>query len=138
MPTDDLWGELPVPVPESEPDIAALPRTILQEQASLLGSKTHNVLEGVVRKGDAGAHNNIGLDLFIRCSALDNYSFHVLHLEHDILNAYPLKLDAIANQVGYDIDDVGALRNALTNIFQSPQVRRVVSALLREATTSVA
>lgn len=128
---DDLWGDLP------EPDTAVLPSMILQEQASMLAAKTQNVLEGLVqkRKQDNGG---VTLDFFIRCPAVDNYTFHVLRLAHDLLKVYPFKLEGIAKSKGYVVTDANCLREALKDQLQSFEVRRVVSALLREATSAVA
>ena len=125
--SDDLWGDLP------EPDTEILPSMILQEQASVLGSKTPNVLEGVVQKHKTG--DGLVVDLHIRCPVVDNYTFHVLQLRHDLLKVYPFQLNGIAKRKVYQIAEPDQLREALKDQFQSPELRRVVSALLREATS---
>ncbi len=140
MSNDDLWGDLP------EADNATEPATLLRQQASLLGSKTGNVLAGIVTRPKTATlqlgalteafgvkEERVELRFSIRCSALDNYTFHVLTLNYPLLTIFPAIIhDEVTGQehLCKSEDD---LRVALHRIFSSPQLRRVISALLREA-----
>jgi hypothetical protein len=145
MDNDDLWGDLP------ESDNATNPAILLRQQASLLGSKTQNVLTGMVTRvpqrpggllsaalvGEQGRTDQkeqmIELRFLIRCSALDNYTFHVLTLRYSLLTIFPVHVHNEASGEDHTCRSDDDLREALQQIFASLQVRRVISALLREA-----
>lgn len=144
MSNDDLWGDLP------EADTTADPVTLLRQQASLLGKKTRNILEGVVKRfekrptlaelatsamrpGVQQEEREVAIRFSIRCPALDNYVFHALTLEHPLLTVFPVKIHDESTGQNYVCRSETELREALQTIFASPQLRRVISALLREA-----
>ncbi|MCL4205218.1 MAG: hypothetical protein KJ000_22270 [Pirellulaceae bacterium] len=145
MDNDDLWGDLP------ESDNATNPAILLSQQASLLGSKTRNVLTGLVtrvpqRPGGLLAaalaasqgrtdqkEQMVELRFLIRCSALDNYTFHVLTLKYSLLTIFPVDVRNEASGEDYTCRSDDELRSTLQQVFASLQVRRVISALLREA-----
>ena len=142
MDNDDLWGDLP------ESDNATNPAILLSQQASLLGSKTRNVLSGLVTRARVGPlraameagrdrtdqkEEKIELRFLIRCSALDNYTFHVLTLRYSLLTIFPVHVHNEASGEDYTCQSDDDLRRTLQQVFASPQVRRVISALLREA-----
>jgi hypothetical protein len=125
MPTDDLWGDLPVP------DKLVKPGRILQEQASLLSLKTNNVVEGEVRTFSPGG-GNIGHDLYVKCAILDNYQVHVLRMSHNLLLIYPLSVINAMTAKNYSVSSEEELRKVLKDVFGSPDLRRIIAALLRE------
>ena len=127
MPTEDLWGDLP------EADASVKPGTVLQEQAGLLASKTRNVIEGFIQTH--AVERGVILDFSIRCPALDNYTMHLIRLEHELLHIYPLSLTDMVHDMVYNVDSETALRAVLKQVFTSPEVRKVIAALLREATS---
>ena len=130
MTTEDLWGDLP------KPDTMVKPGTLLREQASLLGSKTQNIVEAYVESFATKRKNRVGLRMSIRCAAVDNYEFQVLTIDHDLLTIYPISLTSAMDMVNYEIQDEEQFRSALRQIFSSEKLRRVIAALLREATTT--
>jgi len=130
MTTEDLWGELP------NADSTVKPSTLLREQASLLASKTSNVLEGVVNEFNTGTTSVLGFSFLIRCPAMDNYTFQVLSLTHDLLNIFPVSVRDKVGAARYEATDENELRRILKEIFTSNEVRRIIAALLREATAT--
>jgi hypothetical protein len=150
MDRDDLWGDLP------ESDNATNPAILLRQQASLLGSKTRNVLTGVVTRPTpswsdvaqlaAGALEDkrsqkeevVELRFSIRCSALDNYTFHVLTLKYPLLTIFPVRVFDDVTEEEHICRSDDELRRTLQHVFASPQLRRVIAALLREANSLTA
>ncbi len=125
MPSEDLWGDLPAA------SSVRLPSTILAEQASLLGSKTRNVLEGrvsVIRSEDCLTH-----DLDIVVPALDNYVYTIASVRHGI-ELYPLTMTDVANG-GYEIAcaDEESFVERLRHVLTSEKVRRVIASLQAQA-----
>ncbi len=153
MCSEDLWGDLP------ETDDTTDPVTLLRQQASLLGSKTKNVLTGVVSRPRKKAslydvlraepaksapakerastpEQQMEVYFSIRCSALDNYTFHVLTLIYPLLTIFPLSVRDEAVGKVHTCMSEDELRDALQRILGSQHLRRVISALLREARAS--
>lgn len=124
--SDDLWGDLP------EADQTKKPADILREQAALLSQKTKNVVEGLVNQYQPDA-TVVGYDFYIRCPIMDNYSYHVLRLQHRILEIFPFTVTDAANNKNYHAGNEGEYRNILLKIFGSDTVRKVIAALRREA-----
>jgi hypothetical protein len=134
MSNDDLWGDIP------EADTTTAPVTLLRQQASVLGSKTANVLEGVVSRARARrirriaqGEETVELRFYIRCTALDNYTFHVLTLKHPLLTIFPVSIHDEVAERDHVCQSEDELRDALHRIFTSQQLRGVISALLRES-----
>ena len=79
---EDLW-------PESFGSLEIeTPLEILRKQASLLSSKTGNLLVGNVGKTTT-AGGNFFLSLYLVAPALDNYRYKLLSVQHGI-NLYPV------------------------------------------------
>jgi hypothetical protein len=75
----------------------------------------------------------VELRFSIRCTALDNYTFHVLTLKYPLLTVFPVSIHDEATGQDHLCTSENELRTALQRIFTSQQIRRVISALLREA-----
>jgi hypothetical protein len=93
----DLWpGDLATVTTRS-------PFTILKEQASLLGSKTKNIVNATVR--DASVYKDVkpfNYSFFIASPALGNYSYRLFTISYDV-DFYPVEFkvdDAIAREIG--------------------------------------
>lgn len=150
MNSEDLWGDLP------ETDDATDPVTVLRQQASLLGSKTKQILTGVVSRpakrnrtladrlhapgrpdeassGLSKQDEMMEVRFLIRCSVLDNYMFHVLTLNYPLLTVFPMQIVDETTGRRHVCKSVDELRTVLQQILGSSQLRRVISALLREA-----
>jgi hypothetical protein len=69
----DLWGEI-------EATQMRTPLVILREQASLLGSKTKNLVEASVKTHASGDHFHHSFDLVV--PALDRYTYSLFKIIH--------------------------------------------------------
>lgn len=78
---EDLWPE------ELEAAKIRTPASILKEQASLLGQKTKNLVEGLVTGNEKG--ENLSYSFFLVAPALNNYRYLLFTMSHDI-RMYPL------------------------------------------------
>jgi hypothetical protein len=79
----DLWGEI-------APSAVRTPVSILREQASLLGSKTKNTIEGKVESRVPGSLLYHSFNLVV--PALDNYTYELFQISHDV-NLYPVHVE---------------------------------------------
>ena len=77
---EDLW-------PEVESAKIRTPASILKEQASLLGQKTKNLVEGLVIGNEKGG--DLSYSFFLVAPALSSYRYLLFTMSHDI-RMYPL------------------------------------------------
>jgi hypothetical protein len=121
--TNDLWGELP-----SVENIKT-PHAILLEQANLLAGKTQGLLLGTVGRGQNG--QNFHSTLFINAPALNNYSYAVCTIQHE-LTLYPVIFysNGSPNQPPTQCSNEGQLVALLGRELTSPQTQRVITGLL--------
>ena len=73
----DLWGDI-------APSAVRTPASILREQASLLGAKTKNTIEGQVETWTSGSKLYHSFNLVV--PALDNYSYELFKISHGFPN----------------------------------------------------
>ena len=74
---DDFW-------PDEFPDAAdPEPVAILKEQATLLGGKTRNAVEGVVRTSTEGG--TAYYSLYLKADALGDYLYKLLDIAHPVI-----------------------------------------------------
>jgi hypothetical protein len=116
----DLWGEI-------TPNAVRTPASILREQASLLGSKTSNLIEGKVESRVAGSSFNHSFNLVV--PALDNYSYELFQISHDI-NLYPVH---VGFQYDVDLENEEAFVKWLARKLTSPKTRSIIGNLLAQA-----
>lgn len=112
-----------------EPEIT--PLTILKEQASLLGERTKNLVEGSVQTG-VGAELEFRHSLYLVVPTLTNYRYFLLSVHHNP-SIYPLEIrDGTSNRMilSHNFDE---FRENLKEILSSDRVKRIVSTLLAYA-----
>jgi len=125
---EDLWGELP------KVEKIKTPLMILKEQAEILSKKTNNLIEGFVDI-IAPIPNSMRFRLKIKATALGGYTANIVEVRHDI-RMYPIEV--LNSQTGMS----GSLQNeseyleALTKIFQSEEIRNLISAVLAQIISS--
>jgi hypothetical protein len=79
----DFWGDI-------APGTRRTPVAILREQASLLGTKTKNLIEArVVTEASFG---EIRHRFLLVAPGLDNYKYQLFRIEHDV-NLYPVTVE---------------------------------------------
>jgi hypothetical protein len=115
-----LWGDL------TELAIVPTPKTILEEQASLLGEATGGMLIGVVE--EAGQTRRFSYSLNVVVPALNNYTYEILRVSYP-LEMYPVSLVAERPAVNRSIATEKGFEEAVENVLSSPEVRSVLSRL---------
>lgn len=99
----DLWPEIGVPNIRT-------PVSVLREQASLLGAKTNNVLEGDVTKVDGAVHWAVSWEFIyvfhIVAPLLKDFRYRLLSIAHRI-DMYPLRV-RLSEELVREITDAGA------------------------------
>jgi hypothetical protein len=127
----DLWpqeefgalGELP-------------PVTILREQATHLGERTHNLVEAQVRTTAPSADHFLH-HFELVAPALDNYTYPLFSVAHDI-RLYPLTVDfhpSSSLSEGFKAQTQEEFLDRLRTIFASPETKRIIQALISQSTS---
>lgn len=129
----DLWPD----------DIAVnevvAPVAILKHQASLLGERTKNLVEGIVtqRKREYGETGFI-YDFYLVAPALDFYRYRLFSISHTV-DFYPLSIQDIG---GPDLDghasklkvnDEEEFLQALAKVFSSEKTKGIISSLIAQS-----
>jgi len=125
--TDNLWGSLP------EPDDTPLPTKILKEQAIILTKSTSGLLEGRVYDNHIQTQTTKRMNFDILCPLLNSYSVDILYVVMERFTIYPCKIKNILSSEYYDAEDLESFKEKISIIFQSEGVRKIISALLRDA-----
>ena len=123
--SENLWGDLPAP----EGGMIT-PATILNEQAAVLGERTNNVL--FCRVYVVGKSTSIELDMDIVATALDGYRYTLLKVSHPVL-LYPLTMFDLTRERKFECANEDEFRQDLKDILSSPEVHKVISALLSQS-----
>jgi len=148
---DDLWPE------ELESAKIRPPVAILKEQASLLGQKTKNLVEGVVSEvSTLEMEETIEYSFNLVAPALGGYRYRLFTMSHDI-RMYPLiitiesetyqevnpkkpekesskdQLLRMRNQV--KVDTEANLLELLRKIFAARKTRQIIGAMLAQSTS---
>jgi hypothetical protein len=123
MSTQDFWGDI-------GPAQIRTPASILREQASLLGEKTHNLIEGKVATSNNGAF--FFQTMFLVAPALNNYHYELLKVRHEI-QLYPVvDVTNPGKPLKSEAEFVDWLRAKLSSL----ETRRIIEALLAQTTGS--
>ncbi|MFN8512567.1 MAG: hypothetical protein U0232_16585 [Thermomicrobiales bacterium] len=128
----NLWGEIPT---ESE---IKPPVTILREQATILGERTGNIIQGrVLTEPHFSTTMNfkgspLQYGLYLLAPALDNYLYKVLEIRHD-LQMYPVEvISSVAENIP-PCQNEQELLVVLETILSSPKIHRVIAALITQS-----
>jgi hypothetical protein len=130
------------------------PVTILRQQASLLGRKTKNIIQGEVEKGTGDfSSDSFAYTFYIVTPALNNYRYRLLSISYgvylypvaikiedkEILEEISSKFIAILTKsgiLGITANSEPEFLNILRAIFNSAKVMRVISVLLSQSDPS--
>ena len=132
----DLW-----PDDIAVADSSKFPVIILRQQATLLGEKTWNVVEGEIRSNINERslypdRNQFIHEFHLVAGALGNYSFRLFHLTHAD-DVYPStihiseKKEEETKAIIVESDE--ELIEALRKIFASEKTRRIINALIAQS-----
>lgn len=124
------------------------PKELLETQAGFLGQITGGIVVAEVRKMDSGAvlfaaqKAEFGFSLFLIGKFIDDYSFRVFQVFHDIA-FYPVltRLDeGIARELGYYNLGIGTsvarsesadeFEELLASVFRSERIKKVVGSIM--------
>ena len=123
--TENLWGDIP-----SGANIERTPVTLLREQASLLGKATNNLLVGEVHSSSDSSNQQFRADLSIVAPTLNDYRYHVLHIDYS-LGFYPVMIkDEGAGGPRKTVQNEEELKAIVAEVLQSRIVRDVVQRLI--------
>ncbi len=146
----DLWPVLPTMT-------MTTPVTILREQASLLGTKTRNIVKAEVRrynrfpapvsrhvasaKPAASAQEPFCFSFNLVAPVLGNYTYRLFTVAYDV-NLYPATIsldDEIAQEIDAFGGELGAsneeeFKEHLSRILRSQKTLKVITALLSQST----
>src|SRR5262245_44956146 len=103
----DLWPE------DFGIDDFVTPVTLLKEQAALLGSKTHNLVEATVSTGSN--HPDFIHILYLIAPALDNYRYQLITLRHTI-DLYPVQINYLPTNQKIEASNPEAYKNILRQL----------------------
>jgi hypothetical protein len=128
----NLWGDIPM---ESE---IKPPVTILREQATILGDRTNNIVQGrVVTEPTFPSATDfkdspLQYGLYLLAPALDNYLYKVLEIRHD-LGLYPVQImSTVAEHIPACRNEQELLK-VLEMILSSQKIHRVIAALIAQS-----
>jgi len=145
---EDLWPQ------ELESTKIRPPVSILKEQASLLGQKTKNLVEGLVTR--TGAEEDLSYSFYLNAPALNNYRYLLFTMHHDI-RMYPLYIhveEEILKEVNPDLyntwkglmatlkasthnekaDNEAQFLELLKKIFSSTKTKQLIAAMISQST----
>lgn len=104
-----------------------MPISILKELAQELEKKTKGLLIGEVNQ--SLWKNKFTLHFSIVAPSLNNYSYGVFTIQHDLVIVYPLEL---MNPLHVRIENQEELEEKLKEIFSSSEVKRVINGMLAQ------
>ena len=117
---------------------AVAPVSILKEQASLLGERTKNLVEGKVSPGhgigvDLLLQNRFSYDFDLVAPALNNYRYRLFSISH-FVEFYPLTIaSAPLNSNEFQVNYEEEFLKALERIFSSEKTKRIISSLIAQS-----
>ena len=128
MPSEDLWGDLPLM------ENMRTPVGILREQAAILEKRTNGLLLAEVNLKTVSEYFLVKFDIV--APALNNYRYLVLDVEHQI-GIYPLTLRHVSAEKTFECDDENEFEEQLKEILTSDIVRNVIIGLLAQVRGNV-
>lgn len=125
MAIENLWGDIPI-----KANIDRTPLTLLQEQASILGQATNNLLVGEVNTWSSQADDRFYAELYIVAPTLNEYRYSLFEVSYP-LGFYPVTITLHAGDgTKVKVKDEEEFKQALSTILQSTKVHNVVQRLV--------
>lgn len=119
---------------------AVAPVTILKEQASLLGERTKNLVEGsvvapgIVRDVDFLLKDRFSYGFNLVAPALNNYRYRLFSISHGV-EFYPLTISGseALNSDELQVNNEEEFFKALETIFSSEKTKRIIGSLIAQS-----
>lgn len=124
MSGSNLWGDL------STLKMIRTPKTILIEQADILNQATGGVIRAQIGTSQSG--DTLNYSLMVVAPALNNYSYTITYITHDI-NIYPCKLYDPATSQWAVCQNEADLNQKLGALLGGEKTRRVIESLLSQS-----
>ena len=106
------------------------PIAVLKELAQGLEKRTQGLLVGKIEQTVYQDRSFI-LDFYITAPSLNNYSYQVLKINHDI-DFYPLKVTGSEINSSVQANNQKELEDFLKFIISTPEVKKVINGLLAQ------
>jgi len=121
--TPDLW-------PDLHAEKINTPKTILSEQAALLGKKTNNLIAAEVVSGKASDGRFV---LFFRLNAplLENYTYELFTLYYSITLLYPCEIQFRYKKIS--VESEKDLIGKLKEIFNDQETKNILASLYSQS-----
>jgi hypothetical protein len=113
-----------------EENLVKPPIAVLKELAQGLEKRTNGLLIGEVEQSFWN-QEKIKLEFYIKAPSLNNYSYEVFNLNHD-LSFYPLEIRPSNERSPLIVENQDELEAKLKTIFSSPEVKKVINGLLAQ------
>lgn len=117
---------------------AVAPVSILKEQASLLGKRTKNLVEGSVTPSFRDLNlllrnNKFSYDFDVVAPALNGYRYRLFNVSHGV-EFYPLTIDSAAlNTSDFKVDNEEEFLKALEVIFSLEKTKGIIGSLIAQS-----
>ncbi|MGV3724381.1 MAG: hypothetical protein ACO1SX_26085 [Actinomycetota bacterium] len=108
------------------------PLVILRDQATALGHKTQQIVEGEVRTRPLNPEM-LEHEFFLRVPALGDSRFLLLIVQQPTIELYPVTVQAPRQQLEQQCGDQGQFQDTLRQVFWSGETRSVVERLISQA-----
>jgi len=115
------------------------PVAILKDQASLLGERTKNLVEGRVTQREHHFHEpDFVYDFYLVAPALNNYRYRLFSISHDV-QFYPLAIEegGVSDLNGRDsqfqVSNEEEFLEALATMFSSERTKGIISSLIAQS-----
>jgi hypothetical protein len=132
---DDLW---PADIAPTEGPVP--PITILKQQASLLGKRTNNMVEGEVETKTEDFQRFLRHILYLVAPALNFYRYPLLEVEHHAASMYPATIKVVWLEkqgpealLEIQTADEQAFKEGLRRVFADEETKKVIGALLAQS-----
>jgi hypothetical protein len=111
------------------------PLTVLKEQATFLGERTKNLIEGRVQTKVEGEAMKFRHSLYLVVPTLGNYRYFLLSVTHNP-TIYPIEIFDATSERAIMARDFEEFKEKLREILSSDRVKRIVGSLLSYASPS--
>lgn len=118
-----LWGDL------SNLEIVSTPKSLLDEQASILTEATKGVLVGKVV--DRSSSGTFAYEFNVEVPALNHYMYTLFVAYHSI-ELYPVRVVSSKPPIDEKCADANELEAILASILSSEDIKRILSRLLSQ------
>lgn len=123
--TENLW-------PAIELKGAVSPKSILAEQANILGEMTNNILKANTVRVQTDEANMIKFKFQIIAPTLNNYTFDLFTIEYNVLKLYPINFITSVDRSSEQKNEE-EFKNKVSDILKSELTQKIIKALYAQS-----